>query len=342
MNIIFYKLSNALKFFPIELLKKITGQNSIFPFYHTVSNDTVPHIKHLYSIRTVDEFEKDLDFFLKHYKPIEIESVIHSKTNGVPIEKNSFLVSFDDGLSEIHEIIAPILLRKGIPAVFFINSGFVDNKDLFFRYKASLLIDTLNKKKYTLHTENSILEWFQKNNLSIDNVRNSLLSINYNTQSLLDELARMVEFNFNDYLKLKKPYMSSAQINELIEKGFAIGAHSIDHPQYSDIDCNTQIKQTKESIEFISTTFNTKYKTFSFPFTDYCVSKKFFDSMYQPNKEAVDITFGCAGLKKDSITKNIQRIPIEIDNFSAKDVVTGEYLYFILKAFLNKNIIRRT
>ncbi len=41
---------------------------------------------------------------------------------GAEIPKNSFFPSFDDGLSEVCQNIIPILDKKGISAIFFINS----------------------------------------------------------------------------------------------------------------------------------------------------------------------------------------------------------------------------
>lgn len=52
-------------------------------------------------------------------------------------------MSFDDGLKECAETIAPLLLKKGIPATFFVNPGFVDNQRLFHKYKASLILGRL-------------------------------------------------------------------------------------------------------------------------------------------------------------------------------------------------------
>lgn len=49
-------------------------------------------------------------------------------------------------MRQCYDVILPILEAKGIPATFFINSGFIDNKDLFFRFKASFLIDELHKR----------------------------------------------------------------------------------------------------------------------------------------------------------------------------------------------------
>ena len=53
--------------------------------------------------------------------------------------------ALDDGLSGCHRYIAPLLRKKGIPASFFLNNRFIDNKSLFYRYKASLLVHQVKK-----------------------------------------------------------------------------------------------------------------------------------------------------------------------------------------------------
>ena len=44
------------------------------------------------------------------------------------LDRRCLHLTFDDGFRELHDVVAPILLRKGIPATFFVNSAFIDNK----------------------------------------------------------------------------------------------------------------------------------------------------------------------------------------------------------------------
>ncbi len=341
MNTKLYQLSKVFKGVSLKHLIKATGQNIILPFYHAVSDDEVIHIRHLYNVKSSKTFESDLDFFLKYYKPIDYYQLVDSINNNKKINENSFLLSFDDGLSEFYNVIAPILKRKGIPAICFLNSAFIDNKDLFFRYKASVLIHKLQSTVVSSSLEKEIISWFKQLNLTYDNNYRSLLSINYLKRNYLDDLASLIGFDFNEYMQKYKPYLSTEQINSLIKQQFLFGAHSIDHPQYSDLNENQQLLQTESSINEVITKFNLNYKIFSFPFTDFSVQKSFFDNIFEKNNSIADLTFGCAGLKHDSCIRNIQRIPIEIDNFSAQEIVYGEYLYYIVKAFINKNTIKR-
>jgi peptidoglycan/xylan/chitin deacetylase (PgdA/CDA1 family) len=224
-------------------------------------------------------------------------------------------------LREFYDPIAPMLLRKGIPAICFLNSGFLDNKDLFFRYKASLLIDFLPKLPgYTAE---------------------KLLSVRYENRTELDALATSIGFDFNEFLHQHQPYLQSSQVESLIEKGFHFGAHSVDHPEYQYLDLTEQLRQTTRSTETISNKFGLGYRLFSFPFTDYGVSRKFFEIVLEEKKIA-DFTFGCAGLKTDVMPRHLQRIPMEANNLSAEAALRREFLYFWLKMPFGKNRIRRT
>lgn len=307
------------KLFPFDLLKKTNKEQFIFPFYHLVSNKNLSYISNLYSYRSTKEFEKDLDFLQKHFTPATIEDFISFAKGHLQSDKKYFLLSFDDGLRECYDTIAPILQKRGLTAIFFINSAFVDNKQLFYRFKQSILIEEIkhNNTAYKL---------------------SDIQAIGYSKQAELVKIAKAIGISFDNFLKQNKPYMSLAQIKELVAKGFSVGAHSIDHPLYSDLTLEEQIKQTAESIEFCKAHFGVEHRFFAFPFTDDGVGKDFFEQIKQ--QSIVDYSFGTAGLKKDSITNNFQRIPVEKFK-TAKSALKYEYLYYLLKSVFNQNIIKR-
>lgn len=324
MKAFFYQLGTFDWLLPIYIT--LTRQNTIFPFYHTVSNDDLLHVKHLFPVKTTKQFEKDIDDLLRHFHPISIEDL----ANNTCIKKNSFLLSFDDGFSEFYHTIAPILLRKGIPAIMFLNSAFINNKALFYRCKASLLIEHLETKQGYKH----IYSQWLKNHPNF-----SILNAQHHEEYLLDELATQLTINFEDYLCNYKPYLSTKQIMELSDQGFTFGSHSITHPEYRHISLQEQVRQTVESTTFVKEQCNPKQSCFSFPFTDDGVSKEFFDRIQQ--LQLIDFTFGTAGIKHDTAKQHFHRIPMETKHFSANQIITGEYLYYIAKAFIRKNTIQR-
>ena len=288
------------------------------------------------------QFKEDLRFLLKHFKPINIDELIKIANGQKSVAQNSFFLSFDDGLSEISDTVAPILKEMGVPAAFFLNSSFIDNKEMFYRFKCSILVEYLLNKPPVKDIEVKIREVLVKHSISTENIRSGILAVKYENKHLLDEIATLLEVDFDEYLNSNKPYLTTAQIEELIKDGFAIGAHSADHPQYNYLSLEEQLSQTQRSMQFIQDKFDVQHKVFSFPFTDFGVSKDFFLKIFDGNNKIADISFGSAGLKKESFPNHFQRSPMEDANIPAEKMVATEYLYYLLKAPFGKNVIIRT
>ena len=149
-NTFIQTFSKAGGLFPLSFLLRLTGQKVILPLYHVVSDEPLAHIRHLYPVKSVAAFRADLDYLLKYLEPIDLLVLQDHVSGKKRLEKPGFLLTFDDGLREFHDVVAPILQEKGIPAVCFLNNGFLDNDGLFFRYKASLLVEALGNGGHEL------------------------------------------------------------------------------------------------------------------------------------------------------------------------------------------------
>jgi peptidoglycan/xylan/chitin deacetylase (PgdA/CDA1 family) len=308
---------------PVKFLIKLTDKQHIFPFYHTVSDEEPLHIKHLYPVKTVQQFERDLDFFLKHFKAADFPKILRE-------EKPAFHLSFDDGLRECAEIIAPILLKKGIPATFFLNTDFIDNKGLFYKYKISLLIEKIKHK--ASHTQIQSV----KELLSTRNPIKKLLQLSHKNNELIEKTAEITDTDFSDYLKTNKPYMDAEQIKTLVRQGFKIGSHGRSHPLFSHISLDEQKQQIGESMNFIKNNFDIHEKLFAFPFTDSGVSQALFDFLRE--NHITDYTFGTAGIKNDTERTHIQRIATE-RNRKAATCIKAEMLGYFIKKILRKETV---
>ncbi len=318
-----------------NLLSNITRHKLIFPFYHTVSDIALPYAKHLFNIRTTKQFRKELDFFLKHYDPVDWKTVKEVIKNHGQFKKNSFLLTFDDGMKEIYTTIAPILKEKGIPSVFFINPRFVDNKDMFYRFKISYLLTHIQENKPSqiqLQKIKTLLGFFE-------NVEEHLMKLGFNEHETINQIAGILNIDFNELLDQLQPYLTTPQIKSLIDNGFSIGAHSLDHPSYHEVSYEEQIKQTYESIKWIEDQFHIDYKLFSFPFADHFLQKHLFDNIY--DETGLDMSFGTSGLKNDPIPFHFQRIAIENSSRIARQIVKCQYLRYMVKIFMNRNTLKR-
>ena len=336
-KILYHKNNLFPDLIPVGTYLRLTGMKLLAPFYHTISDHPLPHLNCLYRVRTSREFETDLDMMLKDFKPIDLQTLMKAVREKTHFHKPVFFLSFDDGLREFHDIVVPVLLRKGIPATCFLNSAFIDNKDLFYRYKVCLMLNEISKNRSKLIP--LVKQWLADKKIRSFSCRHFLMNIDYHQRHLADELADHINFSFEDYLRNRRPYLTTGQITGLIKKGFTFGSHSIDHPLFAVIPEEDQIKQIVESTSEITARFYLSYKVFSFPFTDSGV----YTDLFRKTDAAVhfDLTFGSAGMKKDGFYNHLQRIPVEFYDLTFRKRIKRDFFYFILKSAFNKNTVKR-
>jgi len=321
---------------PFVWTRRLYRGPTIFPFYHAVSDKSLPHIEYLYPIRSIAEFKKDLDFLQRHYEPIRLGEEWDSfqLRKG---KKQRMLLSFDDGLRECHQHIAPILEHRNIQAVFFVNSGFIDNEDLFYRYKLSIIWGKLKDfSKYDMAVS-QIMKKLEINKAK--EIPKRLMSLQHEESELIDELASLLNISFADYLENEQPYMTTEQLKDLKKRGFLIGAHSEDHPLYYKLSEQEILRQTKVSCETIKAFFPEEKILFSFPFTDYGVGSKLVRKMKQ--ERLFDFCFGCAGLRKEKESYHIQRIPMESGHHKARAILSLQMIKFAILNMMGRARIQR-
>jgi peptidoglycan/xylan/chitin deacetylase (PgdA/CDA1 family) len=312
-------------FLDLKVLSRLSGQRTIFPFYHVVSCNPQSHIKHLYSYRSEKEFTKDLDDMLRYFEPVSVADYLKGESN----RKRQMVLSFDDGLAECHQYIAPLLKRKGIPAIFFLNNDFIDNRDLFFRYKASMLIDHIQQDRCRIIRASEFLV------IPEEQVNNAILMIKYKQRPLLDALSLHLEFDDAGYLRQHPVYMSTEQVNDLVNWGFQLGGHSTDHPEFFEMEPRMMAMQVNKSMKDLEKRFRVKPSGFAFPFTSDGVPRDVIDQILE--EEIAEMVFGTAGLKKTDTKNFIQRIPMEGLGLPALGMLKTEYLYYLMKAPLGQN-----
>jgi len=343
-NLKYFLYSNAEKgfsnifsyFLSFSILQLFEKSNIFIPYYHLVSdNRSIPHTKHLFRHRDISQFKNDLDFFLIHFEPISLFDLIDSIKNHKSFKKKSFLLTFDDGYREIYNIVAPILKSKGIAATCFLTTDFLDNKNLSIRNKASILLEKLYQEKVSV--KKKVNKIFQKYNLKFTNLVTGFFSIPSDKIFVLNEIADLLNISFSEYLKDNKPYLSSSQVKKLLNSGFTIGSHSLDHLLYSRIKFKEQIHQTINSTKTLGNNFLINYRAFAFPYSDHSVSKEFYENL----NKYVDIFFGTSGLMRDNIRKSIQRFPMENDNFDAERILKKLFLSKIFRICFGINQIKR-
>ncbi len=330
----YYKASSLL---PMAISKAMGSFTTLLPYHHTVSDEFLPHIKHLFNYKNVAQFSADLDFLLKHYKPVTPADIIKSIEQNNALPKKSFLISFDDGFREVYEIIAPILEQKGVPALFFINPEFIDNKELFYRCKISLLINELVKHNQESAFANIFYDTLQIKNKSLNEIKISLKKLDQSTAEILNKLAVKINFSFDEYLKAKQPFLTKQQLISLHKKGFFIGGHSMSHPYYNKLSLQEQVAQTTASCSFVNELLSVNNCCFSFPHTDVGISQQFFEQ----TRATIPLFFGIQNQKEELENKILHRFNAERPEVNFADQVKGLSTMMWLQKLTGRNTVSR-
>jgi peptidoglycan/xylan/chitin deacetylase (PgdA/CDA1 family) len=302
-----------------------------------VNDSEVPHVKHLYTYRGEAAFKRDIDVLLGRFRPISLEELIAHLLSNSELPRDAFLLTFDDGFREMHDVVAPILLEKGVPATFFITTGCIDNQNLAHHNKLSLLLEHIFKSENAALNEKVSL-WLSRQGILGDDLKLRVLSIDYHQGHLAEELAAVCEYDFEEYLATRKPYLTSEQIWWLLKQGFTIGSHSIDHPLYATLSVEEQLYQTRESLRFLEERFQLPYRAFAFPHSDACVKLDFFRVLF--GEGSLDVAFGTGGMLRHFFSRNLQRFTMEKTLLPAESILAKQYARVVYRTLTSRGIRR--
>jgi len=321
---------------PMSVFRSGGPSGLLLPYHHTVSNEVLQHIHHLYQYKNEQQFEDDLDFLLAHYKPAAVADVAKAVLNKTALPQGSFLLTFDDGFREVYDIIAPLLEKKGVPAIFFINPAFIDNKKLFYRCKISILIGELKRNEATHTTIYS--EALQLDTTDTQAIIAALKKLNQRNEPVLDNIATNINLSFTGYLEKQRPFLTKEQLLSLHQKGFTIGAHSMDHPYYNLLDKEEQVQQTLDSCSYVKELLGTHECHFSFPHSDAGISQQVLDTI---NSYGNGLLFGIQNQKEEPGNNMLHRFNAERPETGIEELVKGQITLNRLQKLTGRNSVKR-
>lgn len=281
-----------------------------FFVYHGFQDTGVPnHFKHLYKPRKFDSFVDDISFLESEMLPISMEQILRHEYDS---NKKYFHICFDDGHKEVFDTAMPFLEQKHIPASVFINPPYIANHDMMYRYKISILLETIAAQK------TDFLLATLENVMGQDPLK-KILNLTQLDELRIDHLANILDVSFSDYLSENPIYGTFTDLTIWQQKGFHIGAHSMNHPHFHLINREKQLAEINDSVDYVMEHFPSEYRTFAFPFHDYNLSEV--ELIELINETQLDACFGSIQNINPDIPKHYPRIQMDNYGHSAKKVL---------------------
>jgi peptidoglycan/xylan/chitin deacetylase (PgdA/CDA1 family) len=310
---------------PLNVLFKYYWNDFIVLAYHSLYSLDAESEVDRYINRTKSAFAEDIKFIKNNFNVLSLQEFLEIHYKGKKFPQRSLLLTFDDGLAIQYDHMYPVLKSYNIPATFFINNAFIDNRDLHYERKKYVILRRLRELQ-DISVEQEISKAISQgySDLPEFNLQDFINGIKFQSKNTLDLVADKLDIPFSDYLSRNRIYLSTQEINTMLDNNMTIGAHSTDHPDFTELSLEDQVDQTLSSMNDLVRRFQLDYRAFAFPYNDRALDTALFAKI----SEGIDVSFGTSGLLKDGYQMHFQRGRIEHTMLSPKQAMAllfGKY-----------------
>jgi len=174
----------------------------------------------------------------------------------------SVAITFDDGFRDNIEVALPILKRTGLPATFFVASGYLDGGVMW----NDVIIDAVRNA-----SDASIAEYFKCDpetgvTLSerVSLMRRCIGSLKYQDPAGRNDAAVEIARQLN-VGPAPSPMMTRQQVRQLAQEGMEVGAHTVTHPILTQIDTDAATKEILDSRSELEEITGHRVTSFAYP-----------------------------------------------------------------------------
>jgi peptidoglycan/xylan/chitin deacetylase (PgdA/CDA1 family) len=225
--------------------------------FHNIAVSESPFTRGMNVTITPAKFEAAVRFLARYYSPVPLQDVL-TNCDGRGLPPRAVLLTFDDAYASVVEWAAPLCRQLGIPAVFFVNGAFLDNRHLAPDNLVCFVADTLGMETINaaariargqaqpqLHTLSEVFsDFFPSITLA-------------ERQVFLDALRRLAGVDDGGLAAQARLYLTSKQLSELASFNFEIGNHTYTHVHgrsLSPNDFREELDRNKNELESASAT----------------------------------------------------------------------------------------
>lgn len=193
-------------------------------------------------------FDQDMALLARVFRVLPLEEAAARLLDGT-LPPRAAAITFDDGYRDNFEVASPILRKHGLPATFFIASGFLNGGRMFN--------DTVTETVRRLPSGDIDLSWVGLGLRSISDMSSRVALVhafngavkylNYDErQSACERLGHQVSDPLPTDLM-----MTDDQVRALDREGMSIGGHTVTHPilaRVSPDEARQQISQNRSDL----------------------------------------------------------------------------------------------
>ena len=126
----------------LRKLAPVPSTVSILTYHHVAAHDTAYPYDRGVADATPAQFRRQMEMLARYGTPIGIDELVRA-LDGAPLPKNPVMVTFDDGYRSCHDVALPILRAVGMRATFFVATGYINDRRLYWWERIALALSQL-------------------------------------------------------------------------------------------------------------------------------------------------------------------------------------------------------
>lgn len=175
-------------------------------------------------------------------------------------------ITFDDGYADNRDVALPILQRHGLPATFYIATGFLDGgrmwNDTVIEAVRRTDVERIDLAGTAAESVGSLpVNDIQRRRHAIDRLLGTIKYLPLDERlECAGEIARRAKVMLPDDLMMR-----SEQVLELHRAGMQIGAHTVSHPILAKLDPDAARREIASSKETLESLLGERVTLFAYP-----------------------------------------------------------------------------
>ena len=221
---------------------------------------------------TPQEFDRQMDYVRRNFRSLGVDDVLAAYRAGRELPPDSVLVTFDDGYRDNHDHALPILLRHGVKALFFVTTGNVNDRRLFWWERIRVLV--ARSQRATARIEYPHLEDFDLSSpaakaRSVHRLNNLVKRhVLMDLERFLSGLAAACGVTWTETDErehAQRTVMTWEQIKALHASGMGIGSHTCSHRVLHTLDSAALATELGESRAILERRTGVPVTTVAYP-----------------------------------------------------------------------------
>jgi peptidoglycan/xylan/chitin deacetylase (PgdA/CDA1 family) len=239
--------------------------------YHGVTDKESFGVEN-YSCKHINahDFERQMVYLKKNCVTISMDDVVDIVNNECSFPENAVAITFDDGFWNNASIAAPILDSLDLSATFYVCSGMIGTKKMFWVDEIEDCINLTNKNRFDI-----VLDQKKSFNLSKDHHKKECISYikSYCKKIMKKDRLRVVS-QLEDILGVHPSpehaqnyrVMTWSEVKYLSSnKLFTVGGHTLNHDILTSVESVDAKTDIEECISLLESNLGKNVKHFSYP-----------------------------------------------------------------------------